>query len=208
MRWFHRGSCPPLGVPDDQQPALGGHLLQRLHHRYDLADLAGTTVEGTAQHRDAARLFFPDERAFWAADDQRGDRTHPQVRIPRIACYPIVIQAVAAACWPCRRQIRLSGPIARLSTAKRPISSASTQAGSARGARRTWIRAGPAGISCPISCHRSARLPGSTSISMLRAAVSKTTSRGPRSARSRDLAASTSESEVNAASSASTARSP
>ena len=43
-----------LGVPDDQQPALGGHLLQGLHHRNDLADLACAAVEGPVEHRDAA----------------------------------------------------------------------------------------------------------------------------------------------------------
>jgi len=43
-----------LGVPDDQQPPLGSHLLQGLHHGYDLADLPGTAVEGPVKHRDAA----------------------------------------------------------------------------------------------------------------------------------------------------------
>ena len=43
-----------LGVPDDQQPALRRHALQGLHHGYDLADLAGTAVEGPVKHRDTA----------------------------------------------------------------------------------------------------------------------------------------------------------
>jgi len=67
---------------------------------------------------------------------------------------------------------------------------------------RTWMRAGPAGVSWPISRQESARAPGSISISTLRSEVPNTASLAIPLARTA-VAAAAAESETSAASSAS-----